>query len=281
MSLSLAFRLKSILGLLESKLTQRSQSSCELVVLNLHSTPHNRIGDFERMLHWMKKEYTAFHPDHLEAYFAGRISSFNKGPYILFTFDDGLKNNFTTAKILSQHGLSAIYFVVPDFIDAIDPIDYYRAHIRPDIDPFVDTQPEDFTPMSWSELNELQMMGHHIGSHTKTHRLWHTMTTEESLDEVRLSQQIIEEHLGIRSPYFCSPNNSLMSVSADIQQQIMSNYRFHFTTLPGKNADQGKAGMILRRNIEVHWPEGAQRYAIGSWDLMRWRGKIQQFQTRL
>jgi hypothetical protein len=52
----------------------------------------------------------------------------------------------------------------------------------------------------------------------------------------------------------------------------------HFTTFPGLNAETKNGRLIYRRNIELDWSLGMIKYALGKWDLSRWRGEIERFQ---
>lgn len=69
--------------------------------------------DFEAQIEWLKSRFTVISPDMLAAAIASR-----KGQYVLITFDDGYRDNYTNAfPILKRHKLPATFFVTTGFID--------------------------------------------------------------------------------------------------------------------------------------------------------------------
>jgi len=261
---------KSALGYTE-RLFGSAPSKSELIVACMHSTPADRLSDFETLVERLYKRFTFLDPSDLPLYLENP-NHFNDGPYFLFTFDDGLSNNLASAKILAAHKIKAIYFVVPDFIDAIDPESYYRTYIRPLVDTRIDHQINDVTSMSWSEISALKDMGHSIGNHTRTHRLDQRMSQKEIETELDYTDQKIQEKIGVKPLFFASPNNTLDSVGSIAASIISKNQYYHFTTIPGLHSNgENPKNWVYRRNIEVHWGKGAIEFALGSFDLSRWQ----------
>jgi peptidoglycan/xylan/chitin deacetylase (PgdA/CDA1 family) len=261
---------KSTLGHTE-RLFGRLPSENELLVACMHSTPKDRLADFEKLVETLRKRFTFLDPSDLPLYLENP-NNFTNGPYFLFTFDDGLANNLESAKVLAAHKIKAIYFVVPDFIDSTDQNAYYRANIRPIVDEKIDHETSDTTAMSWSDLAALAKMGHCIGNHTKTHCLHQGMSIQEIEAELSYTDIKIQEKIGAQPLFFASPNNTLESVGNAAAQVILRNKYFHFTTIPGLHArGENPKNWIYRRNIEVHWGQGAIEFALGSFDLSRWQ----------
>lgn len=252
----------------------------ELIVVCMHSTPQDRIAEFSDLVTQLTKHFKPLHPSRLRDYFSG-TGGVSDGPYILFTFDDGLKNNLLSAKILAEKQMQAIYFVVPDFIDAANQDQYYRTNIRPLVDEKIDHEPEDTTAMSIEDLKMLVSLGHVIGSHTSSHLLAAGQSENQLVRELVDSKRIIEEWIGQPVLHFASPNNSLLSVDKAAAEFIAANYVFHHTTLPGINESNENPQCIFRRNIEVFWTKGQIRFALGHWDLARWKRRTDSFQALL
>jgi len=267
--------IKSFLGSAEYILRPWRYSDDELLVLCMHSTPHDRKAEFQALLDFIFKHFRPLNPSQLKDYFHGKLK---EGPYVLFTFDDGLKNNLMAAELLESRDVRAIFFIVPDFIEASHKETYYRTHIRSSIDATVDHEPADFTPMSVTELKRLLSHGHFIESHTMSHLLRSTSEKDAVEREVSSSKNWILEKLANQASIFCSPIQTNFSVNGEAKRMIASEYEFHFTTFPGLHSDHRNAQLVLRRNIEVHWPLGQIKYALGKADLRRWKGEIERFQ---
>jgi peptidoglycan/xylan/chitin deacetylase (PgdA/CDA1 family) len=135
--------------------------------------------------------------------------------------------------------------------------------------------------MSWADLRILQEQGHVIGAHSASHRLNNEMDEPALHYELVDAKKRIEENLGIRVNVFASPNNTLFSVNKKCADLIKQHYSFHHITVPGSLADDRQSLMIYRRNIEVYWKKGAILYALGHWDLKRWRSAQSQIAALL
>lgn len=271
-----AHRVKSILGSLEWLI--HSPVKDGLWVLNYHGTPEVMMEEFKEQFFWLKKYYRIISPDTFSEMMSGNTAI--KGRNLLFTFDDGLKNNLHVAKFLNSQQVSAYFFVVPAFIDCpeSEQAAYYSAHIRPNPSPATHPAIEDQMSMSKSDLLFLQSMGHRVEAHTYTHTLVAaTSTAENSTREIVAVKQYLLDAGFSPVDSFCSINNSLESVGAREKKLIADHYAYHFTTLPGNNIDNPDPLFIKRINVEVHWLKGAMQYALGTWDLKRWESRINQY----
>lgn len=270
--MSIAQIAKNILGHTE-RLFGAQLGQNELVVICMHSTPADRIEDFKTIISFLDKRFVYLPAAEVEQFFS---KEYNQGPYYTLTFDDGLSNNLRSAQWLAETGKTATYFVVPDFIESKDQAAYYQTHIRPVIDRAIDHEEEDVTAMSWEQLKTLRDFGHIIGAHSASHRLHHLMAEDELQYELVDAKKRIEDALGESIQVFASPNNTLFSVNESCAKLINAHYSFHHITVPGSFIERRDPRMIYRRNIEVYWKKGAILYALGHWDLRRWRLAQQQ-----
>jgi len=267
--------IKSLIGNTLLPFKNLSYSKEELIVVNYHSTPKKFIINFEHQLKLFKELFDIINPNQLEDYFEGKLNSGK--PKLMYTFDDGLKNNLYAAEILKNHNIGAFYFLVPDFIETekSKQKDFYLKNIRPIVNKEIDSEPEDFEALNWEEIKRLINNGNSIGSHTQTHTIIGGKFSEEVIKkEIIGSKQHIEQKIGIKINAFCSINNTLLSVGKSEKKLIKENYTFHFTTLPGYNSISKSTQFIKRRNIECFWPDGAVYFALGKSDLSRWQKKI-------
>lgn len=262
---------KSLVGQTEWSFGHLKKHKDDLVICALHSVPKKYLGEFGRLIHWLQSHYTIIHPNALTDY-AAHPERYSKGPYLLLTFDDGLVNNYTAAELLSTHNISALFFIVPDFVNASASEEYYLTHVRPNPDYTIDANIEDRTALSWDELKGLIQLGHIIGSHSKSHDLSLYMSQGEWEREIITSKFEIEQKLDIKVDHFASPNNTLLSTNRAICQAIQQNYAWHHTTIPGHQEKSNLSqGYVYRRNIEAHWPKSIVKFALGDFDLRRWQ----------
>lgn len=265
---------KNIVGNTEYIFKKLKYPKDELVVLCMHSTPADHQRQFENIVEFLLKHFTALDPKQLDEYYSGKLKN---GPYVLFTFDDGLKNNLQATKALEKRGLKALFFVVPEFIKSQNQKAFYLKNIRPITDPAFDKELEDFTAMSFDDLRMLQKNGHLVGSHSSSHTLHNKMSMSELTSEIVDCKMVLARELSVSPNTFCSINNTSLSVNSEAKKMISENYNFHFTTFPGFNGTDKNRQIIYRRNIEVNWPIGKIKFSLGQVDLARWTFAIQQF----
>jgi len=269
---------KNLLGRFEKMRGGLRYGKDELIVVNYHSTPKKFLANFKEQVNFLKSNFEVIGPDDLQAYYAGEATG--EKCRLLFTFDDGLKNNLHAAEVLNKAGIKALFFIVPGFIDTpvADQKAFYLRNIRPQINPAIDGEDEDLSAMNWEELKGLVRQGHALGAHTLTHSLVaQSSSSENSQKEIVACQKVIEQRTGIKVNSFCSINDTLQSTGKKEKDLIASAYTYHFTTLPGYNAVNKNKFFIKRRNVECHWPDGAFFYALGQADLGRWAKKIEAY----
>lgn len=268
---------KAMLGRL-GRLTGDQPAPGDLIVLNYHGTQKKFFSSFQQQITRLQKRYTFISPAQLDDYFANKLSL--DRPAALISFDDGIRSNLDAAEWLEQQNIRAIFFVVPGFIDTPPEKqkEFFLRNIRPHINPAIDTQPEDFSAMTWSELTDLHRRGHAIGAHTITHTLVAATSSEENAAyEIVTCKELIEKKISAPVDCFCAPNNSLLSCGAKEMALVKKHYRYFFSTLPGSNLSR-EPYFIRRANMESHWMRGAFDFAVGKKDWARWENAVQQFQ---
>lgn len=96
---------------------------------------------------------------------SARIAQFSgdRAAAISYTFDDGLRDQFTLAvPILNEVGFKATFFVIPSKT-AETPEEGEQRQNNPDVH-------QQWGGISWPELKEMSNQGHEIASHTMSHR---------------------------------------------------------------------------------------------------------------
>ncbi len=245
-------------------------------MFNLHGTPKKFIPNFEIQLDFLQKNFEIISPNQFFALLNEKEKI--NGNKLLLTFDDGLKNNLHALEVLNRRNLTALFFIVPQFIDSSKPKEFYLKNIRPTINPHIDAESEDFTPLSWEDLKTI-CKKHLIGSHSLSHTMLKSHSDSYYLDlEIAGSKKIIENKLAINCESFCSINNSLLSLSTNSKDLIQKNYSYHFTTIAGCNY-YSKPQFIKRINIESFWTIGAIKFSIGRINMNRNLKKISEFES--
>src|SRR5205814_3914219 len=83
-------------------------------------------------------------------------------PYIAISSDDGFKNNIRAAEILNRYGAKACFFINPSIVSETN-YEKIKKYCREKLN----FAPVEF--LNWQEIEQLQRMGHEIGSHTMDH----------------------------------------------------------------------------------------------------------------
>jgi len=111
---------------------------------------------------------------------------------IVITFDDGFKDNYTTAyPILYKLDLPATFFITTGFVNK-------RGY------------------MDWKDLKELKESGFEIGSHTVTHPRLSELPRYKIDEELRISKETLEMRLDEEIKLFAAPYGDSKSVNDDV-----------------------------------------------------------------
>lgn len=248
----------------------------QLYVLNYHGTQKKFIDNFIKQIKYLKQRYEIISPEEFEEFV--NLKKELKGKKMLLTFDDGVKNNQYAIEELNKLGISAYFFVVPQFINT--PIDnqkmFFLKNIRPVINTEIDNNLEDFTALSWDDLKEISKK-HTIGCHTYSHTMIKdSLNSEDLTKEIIESKSIIEREIGIKVNSFCSINNTLLTIGKKEKKIVEQNYNYHFTTFGGNN-EVIEPFLIKRINVESHWLKGAFKFALSPIEINRWTKKIELY----
>lgn len=262
--------IKVILGFMEHYFLKKKINCKELIVLNYHGVPLKFLENFEKQIEYLSKNYSFINPLDLSNIFLNSLKS-NK-PKLLITFDDCPKNIIRALDFLEKRNIKSLLFIIPNYIDSVEPKDFYKKNIRPNINYNIENKKEDFEPVSWEYLKKLILKKNIIGSHSLSHIMNVNSKKNEINNEVILSKKIIENKLGVKLNHFCSINNSLKSLNKYSVKRIKENYEFHHTTIHGKNIEMNKLS-IKRINVEAFWTKHQFLFALGKIENWRWKRK--------
>jgi len=183
------------------------------------------------------------------------------GAYGTVSFDDGLRNNLQAARILSQHGVSACFFVCPGFVGSTD---------GPALERFgraLSAPPCEL--LSWDDLAELRSMGHEVGGHTMTHVDLSTVGPERAADEIGRCREELVRRLGPEAgQHFAWPYGAYRHMTPEAARVVFdSGFRTCASAMRGAHdaALEGRARVCLRReHLMATWPRPHVRYFLAS-----------------
>ena len=109
-----SFLAKILLGKMLQVTGESPYKTGELLVLNYHSTPEWLSKEFEKQVQLLSRHFTLVTPGYINNFYEKPESRTGK-PALLFTFDDGLKNNMHAARVLEKFNARGLFFLVPAF----------------------------------------------------------------------------------------------------------------------------------------------------------------------
>ncbi|MFC1574383.1 polysaccharide deacetylase family protein [Candidatus Latescibacterota bacterium] len=215
-----------------------------------HYVFDDQKDDFERIISSLKKNGQFIDTDTCIEMLQGKRKIDKR--YYHLSFDDGFHNNFTNAfPILRMHEVPAIFFVPSSLIGASydDTKKYCLETTRYN---------SVIEMLKWSDLREMLSHGYEIGSHTKTHARFSSISDNIQLmeDEVLGSKLELESNLDYECKYISWPYGTI--ADADKKSLEMTNtagYTACFGAFRG-SVEPGKTDMfsIPRHQFEAQWP---------------------------
>ena len=181
-AINIAAPISSLLGI-DKKLTRKNR----VQFLFLHHLFDDEIAPFGKLLKVLSEEHTFI--NYSEAVNRIKTGNIDK-PYICFSSDDGYKSNTTLAKMFSEFGIKACFFLCPSVIGETNKeviTKYANNNLRFAI-------PIEF--MNWDEVEAIQKAGHEIGSHTNTHIDVSQQNFEKIAEEFSVSKSELEKRCG-------------------------------------------------------------------------------------
>ena len=203
----------------------------KVLVLNYHKidNKHHSLSvlpeDFESQLKYLSEHgYHSISPDELFEGLAG-TGTLPENP-VLITFDDGYKDNYTTAfPLLKKYGFKATIFAVTSFLGQ---------------------KSQYFT---WDQAREMEKEGISIQSHTATHRSMTDLSDEQLRAELVESKKKAEEELGHPVEYMAYPTGTYNLHIAEMVKE--AGYKAAFTIKYG-NVDEASNIYALERVPVFH-----------------------------
>jgi peptidoglycan/xylan/chitin deacetylase (PgdA/CDA1 family) len=174
-----------------------------------------------------------------------------EGRYFCITFDDGFRNNLTTAlPILVERDVSAAFFL-PTSLIGLD-LDRDWDRIARHYTGATGGYGQYFEYMNWNDVRELHATGMSIGSHTCGHVRLADLDDAAARREMADSKCVIEEQLHAPCRHFAAPfgrpgRDYVPQRDPEIARQL--GYASFLTTCRGPNRGDASPLQIRRNDV--------------------------------
>ena len=111
---------------------------------------------------------------------------------LAITFDDCYRDNLDAARVLTDHGLPACFFIPTAYVGTNHVFDW-------------DRDKKQLANLTWDNIRDMVRMGHEIGSHTCTHPDMARIPMEQARRELVESKDTLERQLGRPPRWFAYP----------------------------------------------------------------------------
>jgi peptidoglycan/xylan/chitin deacetylase (PgdA/CDA1 family) len=216
-----------------------------LRILMFHHIPSNQIANFDRLLRYLKQNFTILSPGEAEDWLSNPASvQFAKSNKSLFliTFDDGFVSNDVIAReVLADHDISAIFFICPGLIK-IQGSAQAQAVSEQIFDRQIDADELDahLKLMTWQNLDELVAAGHTIGAHGMMHNRLSEMSGADLNKEIVEAGDILEDKLGGKINWFAYAFGDIDSISSEALSIILGRFKFCRSGIRGATPKNSK-----------------------------------------
>jgi peptidoglycan/xylan/chitin deacetylase (PgdA/CDA1 family) len=143
--------------------------------------------------------------------------------------------------LLAAHRVPATFFVTAGFLERDTAVMGHLSDIWA-------TPRAELTPLTWSQVEELQAAGMTIGSHTFSHENLAALASSAVTEELRRSKDVIETHTGTRVDAIAYPFGKLRHHVSNTTCWLArkAGYRRGYVVLPRAISDRDGALRVPR-----------------------------------
>lgn len=216
--------------------------------LYLHHIFEDEEAGFRSLLADLSRRHTLIgYSEAIEKLWSGEIDR----PYVCFSFDDGLKNCLSAARILEEFGVSGCFFICPSMVEETDPQILKEFCIRR-----LTLPPTEL--LTWDDAETLLATGHEIGSHTMSHHVLSRIRPEQVCDEVAGSYEVLNRRLG-GVKHFAWPEGLFSRITADAASTVFqAGFESCASAERGCHVEKPEtdlSGLCIRRDyVAANWP---------------------------
>lgn len=187
------------------------------------------------------------------------ISGTGLGPRLVLSFDDGLENHWTAARLLAERNVSACFFVCPGIVGQTEGTEterFCRNRLRID--------PTSF--LNWGQIDEMLGWGHEIGSHTMDHLNLAQIDTNQVLEQLQRSREVLQGRIGAVQ-HFAWPYGRFHDFSATAFRSVFEiGYRSCASGVRGCHLTRSPVSpnqlCLHRDQTEIDWPQSHRQFFL-------------------
>jgi len=168
---------------------------------------------------------------------------------VAITFDDCYRDNVDAARILTEYGLPATFFIPTAFVGNDHVFDWDRDLPR-------------MANLTWDDVLDMVRMGFEIGSHSVSHADFGTITAEQARHELTESKRVLEARIQCPVRWFAYPYGQRGNLQREFVSLIQEvGYEACFSGYGG-TVSAGREDFVLPResvpyfssvlNLELH-----------------------------
>lgn len=234
-------------------------------VVNYHGIAVQNKENFEKQIRWILKNFEPCDFNKLKLFLANQMV-FTSKPGIIFTFDDGFKNNFTVAyPILQKYSISAFFFVSTGLIGK-------ENHNNHNLD-----------YMNEKELLELINNNQTIGCHTYSHHRMSINDSNEVLNyEIYSAKKDLELKLNYEIDIFCwcgGEEEHYTKKASDFIKNV--GYKYSFLTCSYPILQNTNCYLLERTNLEAAWSMSLIKFQLSGFMDLKVRAKRKRVENLL
>lgn len=154
--------------------------------LYIHHIFEDEIDNIERLILALSEKHNFI--SYSEAFQLIKNNKIDK-PYIVFSSDDGFKNNLNFAKVLDKFNIKCCFFVNPDSIGLKE-----YSKIKKYCSEKLNMPPIEF--LDWQDILYLKKNDHEIGSHSLGHVNFSMLNKKDISNNLTDSKYILENKCG-------------------------------------------------------------------------------------
>jgi len=259
--------------------------SPSMLVIEMHETPERDELLLRRQLEFAARHFTLVDlPTFARLWQEYRThpQSWSKPP-LLFTFDDGRRNNYTVAaRVLESVGTRGVFFVIPQFVECspTDARQFYYSRIDTRKNP-PHLPEEDTCSMTPEQIADLARRGHSIGNHTYSHVNLATVAESQLQHEIVDSAARISAWTGKPVDAFAW-TFSWDSITPKAWHLIQQHHRYCFAPCPGSvDCSADSCSLIWRTEVELSYSPADLRFMYAGLADRLWRSKRERLRALL
>lgn len=233
-----------------------------LRMLTLHETPPPDMDRFRKLVDWCRARHPIAGPEAADDLAEGRFQPAQVEDRVLFTFDDGMRDNYEAAKHLHEVGVRAIFFVIPSFVGRT-VAEYHRYHREQGVEAYRIRSDSTLEGLRPAEIREMAAMGHRIAGHNFAHRDLGQLHRVEDLEyEVGRAMDTLSEILGEPCDDFAFGFGQPSRVSQEAAAYLTGRCKRVYACVRGLNVPGRTPRWFLRDHIDLSFPEGFIRRCL-------------------